>query len=90
MADAKTQVDIAKLQADLQWLKQELEDQEKECLKRDAQQCKEIDELKEWKKYCDRLALKWGNTLMVVTIIAAAITMGADKLKEKILSTIFP
>ena len=36
--------------------------------------------------YYDRMALKWGYLAMGALTIAALATMGADKLKDKILS----
>ena len=88
--DARAQINIAKLQNEIMWLKEKLVEQETQCQKRDAEQILSIKELEKWRNYCDRLALKWGGILMGVTGLAAAIAMGVDKLKDKLIMVMWP
>lgn len=90
MADTKTQIDIVKLQGEIDWLKERLIEQERECEKRDAEQRDAIKELEKWRAYCDRMALKWGSVLMGVAGLAAAIAMGVDKLKDTLIAKVWP
>ncbi len=51
---------------------------------------KEQEDTKRWQRYYDRLSLKWGSFCFGALAFGAAMMMGFDKLKDKVVGWFFP